>query len=86
MSEINEELTKLLKGKVVKKIYVTAFPDIRVEFEDGTMLQYIVQTITKNVTNGDERGIITYIDNNMIGKFMGKYDEITGFWVEIKEK
>jgi len=34
MSKIDEKLTKILKGKVVKNIQTGAFPDVFMEFED----------------------------------------------------
>jgi len=87
MSKINEELTELLKGKVIKKISVTAFPDIVIEFEDGTVLHCVCEwKRSSKTTTGDEEGCVLYIDKKMIGKFTGRYDDITGLWTEINEE
>lgn len=86
MSKINEDLTELLKGKVIKKMSVTAFPDIVIEFEDGIVFHCVCEWKGSKITTGDEQGCVLYIDKKMIGKFTGRYDDITGLWTEIKEE
>lgn len=63
MSEIDEKLTELLKGKVVKNVQTGAFPDVFMVFEDGTTLHYDFTTSISESTNGDSKGLEICVSN-----------------------
>lgn len=65
MSGIDKQLTELLKGKVIERVDVSAFPDIFIFFEDGTSLYYEYDKLIYNLTHGDEISLnISVSDKN----------------------
>ena len=77
MTGLDEELTELLKGKIIDRISVEAFPDIFIFFDDGTSLYYEFDTLTMTQTDGDEKNLLIRVsDNNKKDVFRDKIDRI----------